>query len=185
MNMTVWQRIPWVAAALIVAMLVHLASLYAIPHLVMARALTKLGTANAMHIGHRPDATSRAVVRPSPDLLYAACPYDLSNGPLRVTAQIPHGTYWSISAFDSATNNFFVHNDSQTLGDSLEVLLMRRGQAWPPLGNALERALLISPTTKGLILIRTLIDNDKNVAALQAALHKSTCETVATAPRLR
>ncbi len=53
MNTTAWQRIPWVAAALIIAMLVHLASLYAIPHLVMARALTKLGTANTMHISHR------------------------------------------------------------------------------------------------------------------------------------
>ncbi len=185
MNATVWQRIPWIAAALVIAMLVHLGSLYAIPHLVMARALTKLGTANTMHIGHRPDASSRAVVRPSPDILYAACPFDLSNGPLRVTAQIPHGTYWSISAFDSATNNFFVHNDSQITGNSLEVLLMRRGQAWPPLGNALERVLLISPTTKGLVLLRTVIDDDKNVPALQAMLRKSTCQTVATAARLR
>jgi uncharacterized membrane protein len=185
MSATVWQRLPWIAATLLVAAVVHMGSLHVLPHFVMARALTKLGASNTMHPGHRPDASSRAVVRPSPDLLYAACPFDLSKGPLRVTAVVPHETYWSISAFDSATNNFFVRNDRQIAGDSLEVLLMRRGQAWPPLGNALERVLLISPTTKGLILVRTLIDDDRNVPALEGMLQRSKCETVATAARLR
>jgi uncharacterized membrane protein len=185
MNATLWQRLFWIAATLLVATMVHLSSLYAIPHLVMARALTKLGPPNMMHVGRKPDAAARAVVRPSPDLLYATCPYDLSAGPVRVLARVPHGTYWSVSAFDSATNNFFVRNDRQIAGDALEILLMRPHQPWPSLRNALERVTLITTSTKGLILLRTVIDDDKNVPALQAVLRQSKCETVASTPRLR
>src|SRR5262245_52948717 len=85
-----------------------------------------MGEPNSMHFGSRPTAASRLVVRPSPDILYASCPFDLSSGPLRVTASVPHTTYCSVSAFDAATNNFFVRNDREVTGDSIELLLVRR-----------------------------------------------------------
>lgn len=178
-------RLPWIAFALIVAALVHLGSLYLVPRVVMARVLDKMGAANTLRVGHRPDASSRGVVRPSPDLLYASCPFDLSKGPLRVTAIVPKGAYyWSVSAFDSATNNFFVRNDRQIAGNSFEVTLIRRGQALPPLGNAVESAIVFAPSDKGLVLLRTVIDDEKHEAALEAALRQSRCETVASGKRL-
>jgi len=178
-------RFLWIAATLAVAALVHLASLYLLPHLVMARALSLMGAPNTIHFGKRPDAAARGVVRPSPDLLYATCPFDLAKGPLRVTARVPHATYWSVSAFDADTNNFFVKNDRQVTGDTIELLLVQRGKAWPPLDNALERVILFPPTEKGLILFRTLIDDDRHLAALDAIRRQARCETVASARRLR
>jgi uncharacterized membrane protein len=175
----------WAAATILVAAVVHLGSVYFLPHVVMSRALSRLGTPNVMHFGRRPDATARMIVRPSPDLLYATCPYDLSGGALRVIAPVPHATYWSVSAFDAATDNFFVRNDRQIEGNAIELLVVRRGQAWPPLDNALERVILFSPSARGLILFRTVVDQDKNVPALEAVLHRTRCETVASAKPLR
>ena len=106
----------WIAATLAVAVLVHVATISAIPRRIMARTLRRMGSPNTIHFAKRPDETSRGVVRPSPDLLYSACPFDLSKGPLKITASVPHSTYWSVSGFDAATNNFFVRNDQQIAG---------------------------------------------------------------------
>jgi uncharacterized membrane protein len=173
---------PWLAATLAVAALVHLATLYALPRRIMARTLARMGPPNTMRFAKRPDETSRGVVRPSPDILYSACPFDLSKGPLKLTARVPHSTYWSVSAFDAATNNFFVRNDLQTAGDSIEILAVRPGMALPPLDTATDRVILFAPTTKGLFLIRMVIDDDKNLPALDALRRQAACETVASLP---
>jgi uncharacterized membrane protein len=185
MSERVREWIFWIALTVLVAMLVHLGSVYLVPRIVMDRALARLGAPNTMRVGHRPDSSSRAVVRPSPDILYASCPFDLSEGPLRITAPVSHSTYWSVSAFDSATNNFFVKNDRQITGDQLEIVMLRHGQRFPPLDNALELIVLFAPTDRGLILIRTVIDDDKHVPALSKLLHEARCETVASAKKTR
>ncbi len=172
------ERFLWVAAIVVVAVLVHIGSVYMVPQLVMARALAAMGAPNTMRYPKRPDATARAIVMPSPDLLYSTCPFDLSKGPLRVHARVPHSTYWSVSAFDAATNNFFVRNDRQIAGNSIEILLVRPGMAWPALDDAVERVILFAPTDKGLILFRLLIDDDKHLSALDAIRRHSSCATV-------
>jgi len=175
----------WVAATVLVAMIVHLGAIYLLPRVVMMRAFDRLGAANTIHVGKRPTAASRAIVRPSPDIVYATCPYDLSKGPLRVTAPVIHTSYWSVSAFDANTDNFFVQNDQKTPVDSIELIVVERGQAWPKLDSAVERVILFSPSEKGLILFRAVIDDDKHLPATEAALHQARCGTVASAPKLR
>jgi uncharacterized membrane protein len=175
----------WIAATILVALVVHLVALYLLPRVVMMRALDRLGAANTMHVGKRPTAAARVIVRPSPDILYATCPYDLSKGPLRVTAPVIHTSYWSVSAFDANTDNFFVKNDQKTPADSVELVVVKRGQAWPKLDAAIERAILFSPSEKGLILFRAVIDDEKHLPAIDAALHQARCGTVASAPKLR
>jgi uncharacterized membrane protein len=169
----------WIAATLAIALVVHYATLYAIPRRIMAITITRMGAPNTMSFRKLPTAASRGVVRPSPDILYAACPYDLSAGPLRVTASVPHSTYWSISAFDAATNNFFVRDDRQVTDGSFELVLMRHGQPMPPLDNVPDRSLVFAPSQRGLILIRTVVDDDKNLPALEGLLQRARCESVA------
>jgi uncharacterized membrane protein len=159
----------WVAALLLVAAVVHGASVYALPRLVMMRALSLMGTPNTMHFGKRPDATARMIVRPSPDLLYAACPYDLARGPLVVTAPVPHDTYWSVSAFDADTDNFYVRNDRDIAGDSFALVLVRHGQTLPDTG-AVEHAIAFSPSETGVVLIRLLISDELRRAARCSAV---------------
>ncbi|HEX3810002.1 MAG TPA: DUF1254 domain-containing protein [Rhizomicrobium sp.] len=169
--------LPWVAIAVAVAAIVHLATLYAVPGFVMSRAFAIMGAPNAMHHGKRVDEHSHAVVRPSPDLLYSACPFDLSAGPLRVRSPVVPHTYWSVSGFDDATNNFFAMNDNGVQG-VVDFLIVQQGTK----PNTEGFKTIISPTRKGIILFRTLINGEKNFALFDALRRQATCATFHALP---
>lgn len=169
----------WVGAALAIAVIVHIGSVSVLPQIIMSQALARMGHANAIHHGARVTADSRGVVRPSPDLLYSTCPYDLSKGPLLVRATVPAGTYWSVSAFDENTDNFFVRNDRQSRAHTLEFIVTGPVAATVPLPARDE--IVLSPTVKGLILFRTLVSDDADLARIDAVRRQATCETVSNA----
>lgn len=171
----------WIASTLVAAALVHVGSLYALPYVAMHRALSILGSRNAMHHLARADANSRGVVRPSPDLLYSACPYDLSKGPLEVHATVPHDTYWSISAFDDDTNNWFVLDDRQAEHSKLD-LIVQAPDRDKEVAAAAHRQVVTSPTARGLLLIRVLINDEDRLAAIDRVRRLATCGPFVDAP---
>jgi len=173
----------WITLTLAVAAVTHLASVHYLPHIVMSRAMAQMGSVNAMHHGARATAEKHGVVRPSPDLLYSVCPFDLSKGPMRVVAPPVAGTYWSLSLFDAETNNFFVVNDRQEK-DGVDFFIYAKG-AMPHLikyqvsiepGQPMPKArFLESPTVRGLAVMRTLVNDEKNFAAIDAARKRAKC----------
>ena len=168
----------WAALAIAVAAIVYVASVHAVPGLVMSRALSMMGTPNTIHHAGRVTETSRAVVRPSPDLLYSTCPFDLSAGPLRVRSAVPPGTYWSVSAFDAGTGNFFVLNDKQAGNGVVDFLIVQRGTK----PNTKGFKVVVSPPRRGLVLFRTLIASEKQLPALDALRREATCATFHARP---
>lgn len=169
-----WIRRNWgyVAAALAIAAVVHVASVVLLPRLVMMRAfslMTRSGGFNTMTHGKPVTAASRAVVRPSPDLLYSTCPYDLgpAGGRLRVHARAMPDTYWSVSLFDAETDNFYVLDDRHAKGRGFDLTIVGPGSPAPGIR---------SPTVRGVVLIRTLIDDEKRLARIDAARRGAGCE---------
>jgi uncharacterized membrane protein len=171
----------FVAAALAIAVAVHVASVLLLPRWIMDTAIARIARAggmNAMAHGERATAKSRAVVRPSPDLLYSSCPFDLAQAPhgaLRVRASGMPDTYWSVSVFDAETNNVYVLDDRQAKGEgergTVDFTLVRAGSFHGP--GAVE-----VPTTRGLVLFRTLIDNETRLAEIDAGRRHATCEGI-------
>lgn len=142
------------AAGLIGLILGFQLMLGALPGFIMSKAMERFeilgGVANEE--GHAPaiDETARSVVRPSPDILYSGCLFDVSNGPMTVTAPAPpDGGYASVSFFDSRTNNFAVVNDREMEGGVVTITLAARGEAS---GDDVIEA----PTDTGLILYRRI-----------------------------
>ena len=174
--MSAREWIGWIAATIVVAVAVHLASVWYLPHAVMHRALSKMGAVNTIHHQKRVDEQARGVVRPSPDLLYSACPFDLSNGPLEVKAPVPPGTYWSVSAFDNNTDNFFALNDRQIGGQPLELIILPPHGGVEPMHIA-GRLVSRAPTANGLVLFRTLVNDDRQFAKIDAIRRQATCGT--------
>ncbi|MBY0393946.1 MAG: DUF1254 domain-containing protein, partial [Novosphingobium sp.] len=83
------RRIAPLAVVAVVALGSYYGTLAAAPYGLMRLAEAKLTkTAPVNHFTHTPPvrAERQFVVRPSPDLLYSVCPYDLTAGPLEVTA---------------------------------------------------------------------------------------------------
>jgi uncharacterized membrane protein len=175
--MMAWLRRDWgfIAAALAIAAVVHLASVALTPRVVMALALDRMAAAggvNAMLHTARATSASHGVVRPSPDLLYSVCPFDLdkANGALRVRATAMPHTYWSVSVFDARTDNVYVLNDRQAKTGSVDFVIVSPHHDKTPLAKFIR-----APTTRGLVLFRTLIDNEAHLAAIDAARRHAQC----------
>jgi uncharacterized membrane protein len=165
----------WMLATLIVAGIVHVASVMATPHIVMhltMAAMERRGV-NTMLFAKRPTADSRGVVRPSPDLLYSSCVFDLdaAGGMVRVHARGLPNTYWSVSLFDADTNNFYVLNDREAKNGTVDFTIVGADQGKLPPGTVVR-----APTRHGLVLFRTLIDDEKRVDGIDRARRDAVCE---------
>ncbi len=166
----------WFVAALAVAGIVHAASLYLLPRLIMARTMAGIERGrgvNQMRHGRRPSADSRGVVRPSPDLFYSSCVFDLdqAGGAVRVRARGMPRTYWSVSAFASNSDNFFVTNDRKQGSDSVDFLIIARGA----FVDGTHLPVVVAPTNRGIVLFRTLINDETHVAEIDAARRNASC----------
>jgi uncharacterized membrane protein len=178
--------IGWGLATVVIAVLAHMASMHFAPRFIMHIAMHRMGAVNAIHHQPRTTAASQLVVRPSPDLLYSVCPFDLKDGPLLVTATVPQGTYWSVSVFDADTNNIFALNDRQASAKTIALILLpsgsqpsanTRGGAWikgDP--GTIRFASATPPTNRGLVLFRTLISDEKDFAKIDAVRRKANCK---------
>ena len=172
----------WSIAALIGVVLgaiAYFATLSATPGLLMAAATKRVaeqGGFNAMAFPALATDESRAIVRPSPDLAYATCPFDLTRGPVLVDAAPVPAPYWSLSIFDEDTNVAFVRNNTQSGGQPIKVAIVKPGGVAPagyePVPVSGER---------GVALIRVLVANPANFAAIDAARRNSKCAALGPA----
>ncbi len=166
----------WIAAAVILAVIVHIVVVLAVPSTIMGIALNGMAEAGAtpgpLH-PPRPDASSRGVVRPSPDLAYSVCLFDMNKGPLVIRTQIPE-TYWSLSAYGANTDNFFAVNDTQVRGDTFSLMVRREeDEVTDP-----NTPVVFPPSDKGLILMRALVTNDEMYRAVNEVRQATSCEVL-------
>jgi uncharacterized membrane protein len=166
----------WIAAMLLVAAVVHGASVLLLPRIIMMRTMAGLAkqvSVNTILHAPRPTWRSRRVVRPSPDLLYSICVYDLSaaGGAVRVSTHDMPETYWSVSVFDADTNNFHALNDRQAKTGMADFLLMAPGTS----AGSNRLPVVTAPTSSGIVLFRTLVNDEARIAEIDAARHNTAC----------
>ena len=156
------------------AALGHVVTIMAAPQVIMAVAMHRLSQQGALvnrfRFMPRVDARARAVVRPSPDLAYAACVYDLARGPILVSAgpSADHG-YASLSVF-AADSDMIAVDDSFAHPAGQHFVLALPGQAVPT-GVPVVRAV----SRRGVILDRRLAPDAAAFAAADAGRRGDTC----------
>lgn len=116
---------------------------------------------------------NQPVVRPSPDLSYSACAYDLTNGPVQVTMTPFAGHYSSLSVFDARTDVAFVRNDLQTKGKPFSIVIARDGQAVPAGVEAVRVKY-----DRGLALVRVLLNDPSEIKSLEPVRRQSSCRQI-------
>ena len=150
-----------VLTLLVTVILAHLLTIWAAPRVIM-QILMHGPMAQTMNMHNQaafPEAVtakSRSVVMPSPDMLYSVCAYDLRQGPVRVQAAPQLKNYWSIALYAANSDNFFVRNDRQAQGRSVDLWLVAAGgdpQHKAPPGGA---EVVVSPSNTGFLLMRGL-----------------------------
>ncbi len=162
-----------IALGLFCALLTWHATLALMPRALMAVAVRRVASVGGMNrMTHAPIVTakSRAIVRPSPDLLYSSCPYDVSIGPVLIDVMPVAAPYWSLSVFDSVTNAAFVRNNRDTDGQAMHIALVKPGQPAPAGYEAVE-----PEGRRGVALIRILIDRNRPVTMIDHDRRQSSC----------
>jgi uncharacterized membrane protein len=155
------------------ASLTHVAAIQATPRLIVRVVRHRLeGEVGMNHIHHAPlpDSRWRTIVMPSPDLLYSACAYDVSDRPLLVTAEVPEG-YWSVSAFADNTDNFFVANDHTATHHRVRAIFSSQPGFQDPGGGTVVEV----PSTTGVILFRQLVLDRNELPKAQEIQRAATC----------
>jgi uncharacterized membrane protein len=167
----------WLLPTLAAAALIHWAAIAYAPSLIMARAMAAMAKdRNSIQHTDRATASSRRIVKPSPDLLYSNCVYDVSNHPLKITTAAPQNTYWSVAFYAANTDNFFVLNDRQAGGQPAIIVLVGQGQTIPPQPQG--RIVVSAPTPKGVVLFRTLINDEARAAELDQQRRAAKCDAM-------
>lgn len=163
---------------LLLAAVFHVLTVVVFPRAVMVALAWKAKDQNLSNnvFYHQPRVTAdaRTVVRPSPDLLYSACAYDVSKAPLRISASVPD-TYWSLSFFASNTDNFFVINDQEVKANQADILLVGPGMSYKNPGNA---QVVMSPSDRGVAIIRILITDENRIEELTKIQRQASCSPV-------
>ena len=162
-------------AGVVLGLVAYQIALVTAPRLLMAAALKRVGAGGVNRMSHGPLATDRArtIVRPSPDLAYSSCPFDLSAGPLAITVPPIPARYWSLSVFDSRTDVAFVRNNGETGDRALSVVVARADQPTP-----LGATVVHVDGARGIALVRVLVDDRSGFAPIDAGRRAATCRTL-------
>ena len=159
-----WIR--WILATIFLAAAIHLLAVWSFPSVIMTlagRVISKKAQGvNVIYHSPPVDVQNNEVVMQSPDLLYSSFVFDLAQTPVRITAPVPD-TYWSLSLYDMTTTNFYVLNDRMASGQSVDVLLVDKNTT-PPASETAR--IVVSPTTRGVGLLRTLVPDGDRLPAL-------------------
>ncbi len=175
----------WVVAAVITGGVIHIATVLALPYLATDTAWTRLGgalAANRMQV--LPPATPELQAFPfmAPDVRYAACRYDLSEGPVIVRADLLHPT-WSIALYTPRGDNFYTVT-SADLGRRTVKLRLEQAAEGPDEPLPLPRKArtlrdpgvrVTVPSAEGILLIRAPLLGDAYLREADNALSQASC----------
>ncbi|KQS02046.1 hypothetical protein ASG11_14685 [Sphingomonas sp. Leaf357] len=161
-----------ILAGLIVAGGAYYVALLRTPDVLMTAAIKRVSAGGVNRFTHSPLATAaaRKIVRPSPDLAYSSCPFDVSDGPVLIDAVPVPAPYWSLSIFDSRTDTVFVRNALQAKGMPFKLAIARAGQVVPAGYEAVQVG-----GDRGIALVRVLVTDRARFATLDATRRTTTC----------
>lgn len=166
-----------IVIGLLAAFGAYQATLLATPYALMHAAFGKIGGSsglvNKFAFGEMATADNQPIVRPSPDLAYSSCVFDVSKGPVLIDIEPVPDHYWSVSIFDARTDVAAVRSDRDTGGKVAKLALYRDGQK-PPAGYDPVKL----GHDKGLALIRILLREPGEFTAIDAIRRKSSCKQV-------
>jgi len=169
-----------VLVGLVGAALLHLIIILSLPHFTGRDAFTRVvmeGDPDRFHpLNASPDAAGLA--NADPYIRTAVCPITMDQQPARLMASgdVP---FWSLSVFDSASNEIFSMNDRTAIDGVLDVVVAAPVQlaairkASPP---ELDQTILVETTQpEGYAILRTMAPQPSFEDAASAFLAGASC----------
>jgi uncharacterized membrane protein len=162
--MPAWTRkLSWqvVAISAVVGGIVHIASTLVVPKLATASAYHRLSETvptNGMRV--LPAATPASQILPyvGPDVRMAACRYDLSDGPVQISAVLPDSG-WSLGLYTPEGDNFYTIAAQEMRRTDIRLTLAPPAERFLGMFNwgrvaDTAAAQIIVPQMTGLVVVR-------------------------------
>lgn len=156
--------LPWLLATFIIAGIVHIVSILAMPRLAPNDAFARIAAVAPLHsmtiLAGKP-AAMELLPFEDPATAIAVCRYDLRQGPVRLRGKLSGDGLTLMSFRNRFGNAFYTMNDKGTSRGTLDVVLVTRAQletleANDPDDELPSELRLVSPTLQGFSLLRAL-----------------------------
>ena len=151
-----------VAAGLVGAALLHLIIVLALPHFSENDAYTRvLKEGETQRFYRLTETADRAgLSKVDPFVETAVCGFDVSEGPVRLTAENTGLPFWSLGIYDGASNEVFSINDRTSPGGMLDVVIATPTQMTmlrKSLPTGISQSILVeSQSGEGYAVLRAL-----------------------------
>ena len=177
-------RIPglYVVLGLVLAGLIHIVAVLMLPMLAPKSAharLAALGPANTMI--ELPAAAPGRQVMPmmAPDVRYAFCRFDLTDGPVRLKATVAD-ELWLIALYTPEGENFYSVAGADMKRAQIDLVIATADQTVEETGvDAPESSddviVVNSPVTDGIALIRAPLAGPSRASSAERALRSTSC----------
>ena len=172
-------RIPlfYLLLCLVLAGLIHIAAVLALPALAPKNAwarLVPLGEPNAMILLPAASPGNQVMPMMGPDIRYAMCRFDLKHGPVRIRAGVPNDL-WLIALYTPDGDNFYTVQGADMRRAQIDLIVAKEDQEVAEAGvDAPEEAedvvVVKSPVDEGVAMIRAPLSGDSRAASVEAAL---------------
>ncbi|HEV2571275.1 hypothetical protein [Methylocella sp. CPCC 101449] len=175
---------PWIAGAIIVAGIVHITSILAMPYLAPKDAFARLEQAaplNQITVLPQPSSASALMPFEDPATVVAVCRYDLNQAPLRMRGPLSGDGLLLFSFHNRFGTTFYSMTDKGALRGRLDVLVLNQTQleaveAFDPEDELPQELRLLSPTQRGFVIVRSLAPEPGSRPQARARIGQIACE---------
>lgn len=172
----------WIIGGVLLGGVIHLVTVLLLPRTATQDAYARISAISPVNsMVPMPQPTSERAVMPYMDPAFASavCRYDLSKGPLKLTAPVSPA-YTSVSFYTRNGVAYYAINDRAAGRRVIELDLMTNAQrALLPDDEeitAADRLIVESPTEAGLIVVRAFAPEPGLMSAAQATLSQARCQ---------
>lgn len=177
-------RLPglYIVLGLVLAGLIHIVAVLLLPSLAPRNAqarLAALGPANTMIEIPAALPGRQAMPMMAPDIRYAFCRFDLSNGPVRLRAEIPD-ELWLIGLYTPEGDNFYSVVGADMKRPQIDIIISTADQtveeASVDAPEAFDDVIVVnSPVSEGIALIRAPLAGPSRASFAERALRSTSC----------
>ena len=173
----------WLLGTVLVAAIVHIASVFLLPAVAQRDSYSRLAPMlddTGFHALPPASPGSDSLPFADPGIMLAACRFDLSKGPWRVRVAIDNEALTSLSFRSRTGAVFHVLTDRAALQGRLDVLLgtatqIDAAEAADTDDAPTQEVRLVAPTTMGLVFMRSMPPSASGIGSLGRRISAADC----------
>jgi uncharacterized membrane protein len=178
------RTLPYILLLTIVAGLVHIGSIFALPRLTKTDIFSRLDAGAPLNTLAMIDAGDlQALPYADPAFAVAVCHFDLTDGPLRLRVPLSE-TFLTITFAERRKGIYASVSDRAATGGILDVVLATEPQLdriarLDDEEQAVEEIRVLAPKARGLAILKIFVDRPSARERAEARLRQAQCESEA------